>query len=121
MNLKVDLASFDHTREVIIYVAFFTLTGVMMSLDVLAEIWGIALILFSVRLVAMIIGAYVGSTLAGDDKLHKQIGWMPYVTQAGVGLGLAIEVSTEYGTWKGICNLSYCSYCNESTCRTYYI
>ena len=82
-----------------IYVAFFTLTGVMMSLDVLAEIWGTALILFGVRLVAMIIGAYVGSSLAGDDKLHKQIGWMPYVTQAGVGLGLAIEVSSEYGIW----------------------
>lgn len=68
-----------------------------MSLDVLAEILGTALMLFGVRLVAMIIGAYVGSTLAGDDKLHKQIGWMPYVTQAGVGL--AIEVSSEYGAW----------------------
>ncbi|MDX2362374.1 MAG: cation:proton antiporter [Crocinitomicaceae bacterium] len=88
-----------HHSSPFIYVAFFTLTGVMMSLDVLAEIWGTALVLFGVRMVTMIIGAYVGSTLAGDDKLHKQIGWMPYITQAGVGLGLAIEVSNEYGAW----------------------
>lgn len=79
-----------------IYVAFFTLTGVMMSIDMLIKIWGIALILFFVRLVSMIIGSFIGSTIAGDDKLHRNVGWMPYVTQAGVGLGLAIEVSSEF-------------------------
>lgn len=88
----------DRTGPVI-YVTFFTLTGVMMSLDVLAQIWGIAVILFGVRLVTMIIGAYIGSSLAGDDPLHKRLAWMPYVTQAGVGLGLAIEVSSEFAGW----------------------
>lgn len=82
-----------------IYLAFFTLTGVMMSLDVLAKVWGIALVLFAVRLFTLMIGAYIGSTLAGDDKLHKQLTWMPYVTQAGVGLGLAIEVGGEFANW----------------------
>lgn len=82
-----------------IYVAFFTLTGVMMSLDVLTKVWGIALVLFFVRLITMIIGAYVGSSLAKDDKLHKKTSWMPYVTQAGVGLGLAIEIGGEFSVW----------------------
>lgn len=82
-----------------IYLAFFTLTGVMISLDVLARVWGIALVLFAVRLFTMIIGAYIGSALAGDDKLHKQVAWMPYVTQAGVGLGLVIEVGGEFANW----------------------
>jgi Trk K+ transport system NAD-binding subunit/Kef-type K+ transport system membrane component KefB len=88
-----------HRNSPFIYVTFFTLTGAVMSLDVLTEVWSIALILFFVRLITMIIGAYIGSTLAGDDKLHRKLGWMPYVTQAGVGLGLAIEIAGEYSTW----------------------
>ena len=82
-----------------IYLAFFTLIGVMMSLDVLAKVWGIALVLFAVRLITMMIGAYIGSTLARDEKIHKRLAWMPYVTQAGVGLGLAIEVGGEFSSW----------------------
>lgn len=98
-RFRPEFQAIVHNTSPFVYVAFFTLTGVMMSLDVIAEIWGIALVLFGVRMVTMIIGAYLGSTLAGDDKLHRKIGWMPYVTQAGVGLGLAIEVSSEYGAW----------------------
>ena len=82
-----------------IYMAFFTLTGLMISIEVLAKVWLIALILFLVRLVSIIIGAFVGATLAKDDPKHRVFGWMPYVTQAGVGLGLAIEVSSEFPLW----------------------
>jgi len=82
-----------------IYVTFFTLTGVMMSLDILAKVWSIALLLFFVRLIAIIIGAYIGSSLAKDDRIHRNLGWMSYVTQAGVGLGLTIEVAGEFSTW----------------------
>ena len=82
-----------------IYIAFFTLTGVMISIDVLREVWLIALILFVVRLISVVVGAWVGGTLAKDPPLHKAIGWMPYITQAGVGLGLAVEVSLEFPGW----------------------
>lgn len=82
-----------------IYMAFFTLTGAMISLEVLAKVWLIALGLFFVRLISMIIGAYIGSTLAKDDPLHRKLGWMPYVTQAGVGLGLAVKVAEEFPAW----------------------
>ncbi len=82
-----------------IYISFFTLTGIMISIDTLAKVWLIALLLFFVRLIAMIIGAYIGSTLAKDSNLFRKVGWMPYVTQAGVGLGLAIEVSSIFPAW----------------------
>lgn len=82
-----------------VYVLFFTLTGASMSLDVLAKVWGIALILFAVRLVSMIIGAIVGGTLGGDPWKMNRIAWMPYVTQAGVGLGLATLVAGKYPEW----------------------
>jgi Trk K+ transport system NAD-binding subunit/Kef-type K+ transport system membrane component KefB len=88
-----------HRTGPFIYLAFFTLTGAMISLEVLAKVWLIALGLFAVRLISMIAGAYLGATLAGDDKRHRAVGWMPYVTQAGVGLGLAIEVSSEFPLW----------------------
>ncbi len=82
-----------------IYMAFFTLTGAMVSLELLASVWLIALGLFFIRLISMIIGAYIGSTLAKDDPLHRKLGWMPYVTQAGVGLGLAVKVAEEFPAW----------------------
>ena len=84
-----------------IYMAFFTLTGLMISIEVLAKVWLIALILFLVRLISIIIGALAGAALAKDDPAHRIFGWMPYVTQAGVGLGLAIEVSSEFPVWGG--------------------
>lgn len=82
-----------------VYVAFFTLVGAMLSIDIFVKVWLIALILFFVRLVAIIIGAYIGTVLAGDPPSHKRLGWMSYVTQAGVGLGLTTEVAGEFGDW----------------------
>jgi len=95
----------DEFRKIIydtgpaVYVAFFTLTGVSMSLDILIKMWSIALILFAVRVVAMMIGAFIGGMLAGDPRHYNQIGWMSYVTQAGVGLGLATQVGGEFSGW----------------------
>lgn len=82
-----------------VYVTFFTLTGAAMSLDILVKVWGIALILFFVRLISMVIAGYVGGSLAGDPKKFRAINWMPYVTQAGVGLGLAIIIQDAYPGW----------------------
>jgi len=82
-----------------IYAAFFTLTGLSLSLSVLAEVWEIALILFLLRLITMIIGSLSGGSIAGDAKSFRILGWMPYVTQAGVGLGLATVVAAEFPDW----------------------
>ncbi len=83
----------------LIYIAFFTLTGASVSLDILPKVIGVALILFSVRLITMIIGSFVGGSLGGESGLFRRIGWMPYVTQAGVGLGLATIVANSFPVW----------------------
>ncbi|MBT3750024.1 MAG: potassium transporter TrkA [Bacteroidetes bacterium] len=88
-----------HDTGPLIYVAFFTLIGAMLSIDILVEVWFIALILFVVRLLAMIIGAYTGTVMAGDPAIFKRFGWMPYVTQAGVSLGLVTEIAGEVDGW----------------------
>ena len=92
INLLKDVSSW-------VYVAFFTLAGASLSLDVLWEVGVFAIILFAVRLLTITTGAYVGSALAGDSSKIRKISWMPYVTQAGVGLGLAIIVESAYPQW----------------------
>lgn len=78
-----------HETGPIIYVVFFTLTGSSLALDVLLEVFLVAVIFFGVRLLGMIGGGYLGGTIAGDSWKFRHLNWMPYVTQAGVGLGLA--------------------------------
>ncbi len=82
-----------------IYVAFFTLTGASFSLNVIGQVIGVAFILFLIRLITMIIGGYTGGILAKDPMKFNHLGWMPYVTQAGVALGLATVVANEFPSW----------------------
>ncbi len=82
-----------------VYVLFFTLTGALISLEVLASLWFVTLIIFGSRLLSLFLAGYTGSALAGDSSLFRRISWMPYVTQAGVGVGLATIIATEYSGW----------------------
>ena len=82
-----------------VYIAFFTLTGASLSIDVLAATWPIALALFFVRCSAIFIGSFSGGMLAGDPMNYNRVGWMSYITQAGVGLGLAKAVVVEFPEW----------------------
>ncbi|MDB4583181.1 cation:proton antiporter [Draconibacterium sp.] len=98
-NQRIDFQTVVEKIGPAIYAAFFTLAGAMMSLDILADTWKIALLFFAIRLIGMIGGAWVGSTFAGDPKIFRRIGWMPYVTQAGVGLALVMVVSSSFPEW----------------------
>ncbi len=82
-----------------IYIVFFTLTGAALALDILVDTLFIALILFAVRLLGIFLGSLGGGLTAGDSPQHSKISWMAYVTQAGVGLGLAKEVAVEFPGW----------------------
>jgi Trk K+ transport system NAD-binding subunit/Kef-type K+ transport system membrane component KefB len=82
-----------------IYVAFFVLSGAAIELDIFVEVAGITVVLFFVRIISLIVGGFAGGKLAGDPPLFNRIAWMPYVTQAGVSLGLATLVSTTFPEW----------------------
>ncbi|MCK4989118.1 MAG: cation:proton antiporter, partial [Bacteroidales bacterium] len=79
-----------------VYIIFFTLTGAMISLDVVSSLWFVTLIIFGVRIVSLGLAGFVGSASAGDSHLYRRISWMPYITQAGVGVGLATIIATDY-------------------------
>ncbi len=85
-----------HNLGPTIYIVFFTLTGASLALDVLAKTWQIALALFFIRLLSIFIGSFTGGTIAGEPMKNNATSWMAYVTQAGVGLGLAKEVAVEF-------------------------
>ena len=93
---RVEFSKILHDAGPTVFVAFFTLTGASLKLDVLGQVWPIALALFGVRLVAIIGGSVTGGFLAGDAMHKSKFGWMAYVTQAGVALGLAKEVAVEF-------------------------
>jgi len=82
-----------------IYIAFFTLTGASLSLDIFIQTWPITIILFFVRILAIFIGSFIGGTLAKNAIKNRTISWMAYITQAGVGLGLAKEVVVQFPEW----------------------
>jgi Kef-type K+ transport system membrane component KefB len=83
----------------VIYIIFYTLTGASIKLDILVYTWGIALLFFFIRLASIAIGAYIGGTLGGDPIEYNRISWMPFVTQAGVALGLVSVVAAKYPDW----------------------
>jgi Trk K+ transport system NAD-binding subunit/mannitol/fructose-specific phosphotransferase system IIA component (Ntr-type)/Kef-type K+ transport system membrane component KefB len=96
---RTELIKVLHDVGPYVYIAFFTLTGVSLKLDVLTQCWTIALILFAVRLTSIFIGSTAGSVLAGEPIRESRIVWMNYITQAGVGLGLAKQVSNQFPGW----------------------
>jgi len=83
----------------IIYIVFFTLTGASLSVQTLMSVFGIAVALFFLRLITMFFGGIFGVYAAKDFKKYAFIAWMPYLTQAGVALGLATIISQEFPIW----------------------
>jgi Trk K+ transport system NAD-binding subunit len=63
------------------------------------SVFGIALGLFFLRLLTMFFGGLFGVYAAKDPKEYRLIAWMPYLTQAGVALGLATIVANEFPEW----------------------
>jgi Trk K+ transport system NAD-binding subunit/NhaP-type Na+/H+ or K+/H+ antiporter len=82
-----------------VYAIFFTLIGSTISLAVLSQVWLIAVILFGIRLLALVVAGFTGGTLAGDPMKFNKVAWMPYITQAGVSIGLTAIVATEFLEW----------------------
>ncbi len=83
----------------VIYVIFFTLVGAGLALDVLASLWPIAVALFAARVTAIFIASFTGGVIAGDPMRFNRVSWMTFLTQAGVGLGLAKSVAAENPGW----------------------
>ncbi len=83
----------------LILVMFFTLTGATLSIQTLISVIELALLFFVLRLFTLMLGGVFGVFMAGDPKRYYPVAWMPYITQAGVAVGLAALVGTAFPGW----------------------
>ncbi|MEZ4592416.1 MAG: hypothetical protein R3D55_14930 [Chloroflexota bacterium] len=95
-NFRDEFATLLHDVGPAVYVAFFTLTGVALKLDILLTTLPVALALFVVRASGIAIGSFLGGKAAGEPAEFNKYAWMGLITQAGIALGLAREVAVEF-------------------------
>ncbi len=79
----------EHFEE-IIFVLFFILSGASVELDVLAEIWPIALLYVLLRMMGKIGGSWFGARISNADPAIKKYAGIAQMPQAGVAIGLAL-------------------------------
>ncbi len=96
---RIEFATHLENVAPTIYIIFFTLTGASLSLQTLMSVFGIAVALFFIRIITMFFGGMFGVIAAKDPKKYTFISWMPYITQAGVALGLATIVAHTFPVW----------------------
>ena len=101
-NYSENRQEFAHILEYIspiVYVVFFTYTGASLSLEVVSKVFFVALLFFGLRIFTLFLGGVASVFLAKDNPKFALVSWMPYVTQAGVALGLTTLVAKTFPEW----------------------
>ena len=98
-NNRIEFVELLEEISPTIYVIFFTLTGASLSFQTLIQVLWIAIAFFCLRLFSMFLAGMFGVLSAKDEKKFLFISWMPYVTQAGVALGLTTIIANEFTEW----------------------
>ena len=82
-----------------LYAVFFSLAGAAVHLSELAAVWMWALILVSVRALAIYLGTSWGARVGRSPEVVRRTAWGAFISQAGVALGMAELLSREFPTW----------------------
>jgi Kef-type K+ transport system membrane component KefB len=85
-----------HEMGEIVYVVFFATAGAHLNLDVVRQLWPLALILSGGRALVSLLAGRGASALAKDEPVIRAWGWSGLVSQAGIALGMAAVVAKEY-------------------------
>lgn len=80
-----------------VYVVFFTLAGAKLHLEHLIEVWWLALGLAGVRALAVWSGVRLGGRVGRADEATKSVGWLGFLSQAGVSISLAAILAKNFG------------------------
>jgi Kef-type K+ transport system membrane component KefB len=75
-----------------IYVIFFAIAGANLNIPLFLSNWVIALAIVVLRLITTYGGTYVGGKLTKAPIIINHYGWMGFVGQAGLSLGLSVLV-----------------------------
>ena len=82
-----------------VLVVFFVATGMSLQLDALAQIGFVALALVAARIALIRLGVAAGLKASGIDRRTGEYVWTGLISQAGITLGLASVLATEFPTW----------------------
>ena len=79
-----------------IYVIFFALVGAGLDLGIFAAVWLPAMVYVVARVVAIRLTTRLPAIAAGAGWRVVRYGWMGFVAQAGLSLGLAARIQREF-------------------------
>jgi len=79
-----------------VYVVFFALVGAGLDLRIFAAVWMPALAYVVVRMVAVWAMTWAPARATGAGEAVTRWGWMGFVAQAGLSLGLAARIQREF-------------------------
>ncbi len=82
-----------------VLVVFFVATGASLQLDALAAMGFVALALVVARVASIRLGVLAGLRASGIDRATGSYVWTGLVSQAGITLGLASVLATEFPPW----------------------
>ena len=82
-----------------VLVIFFVAIGSSLRLDVLLTVWPVALILAGVRTGLLRAGTRVGLNVSTIDRGIGEHAWTGLISQAGITVGLASVVASEFPGW----------------------
>jgi trehalose-6-phosphate synthase len=82
-----------------VLVVFFVATGASLQLDALATMGFVAIALVAARVASIRLGVLAGLRVSGIDRATGAHVWTGLVSQAGITLGLASVLSTEFPPW----------------------
>ena len=88
-----DLVKTSEQTSAGVMIVFFATAGAKVDLVALQQLWPIALAFFFARAVMTIIACRVGHRLANDVPVVTRLGFTPFISQAGVTIGLATIVA----------------------------
>ena len=82
-----------------VLIIFFVAIGSSLRLDTLLTVWPVALGLAAVRMGLIRLGTRVGLNVSGIDRGVGEHAWTGLISQAGITVGLASVVASEFPGW----------------------
>ena len=101
-NFSVQGSSFVDALEansLPLYALFFAVAGADLDLAVIPDVWHVGLLIIAARMASILVSTYLGAVAAADLPVIRREGWMGFLAQAGVTLGLAHIVSERFAVW----------------------
>ncbi len=92
------VAAIERTSTTV-YIVFFALAGAALNIAALERMWPVAVLFVVLRLSGTALGTWAGARIGGEGPLIRRWGFMGFIGQAGVSVGIAGAVAIAFPTW----------------------